>query len=76
MRTTDVGYRFPKEYQAWEKRTIEIEKRFQKLVTERQAEIHEALQEESGELKLNVREAVIVEILKAFPLALTANLHL
>jgi hypothetical protein len=67
MRTMELGTRFPKEYEAWEKRRIEIEKRFQKTITQREKESHETLQKESGDLELKVREAVIDEILKAFP---------
>ena len=76
MRTMGLGTRFPKEYDAWEKRRIEIDKRFQKTITLRQAEVHETLTKESGELQSTVREAVIDEILKAFPLASTVHLRL
>jgi hypothetical protein len=38
MRTMELGTRFPKEYEAWEKRRIEIEKRFQTTITQRQEE--------------------------------------
>jgi hypothetical protein len=67
MRTMELGTRFPKEYEAWEKRRIAIEKRFQKTITQREEEAHETLQKESGDLESKVREAVIDEILKAFP---------
>ena len=76
MRTMELGTRFPKEYEAWEKRRIEIEKRFQKTTKQRQEESHKALQKESGDLELKVREAAIDEILKAFPLVLTVPLRL
>ena len=76
MRTMELGTRFPKEYEAWEKRRIEIEKRFQKTTKQRQEESHKALQKESGDLELKVREAAIDEILKAFPLVLTVRLRL
>jgi hypothetical protein len=67
MRTMELGIRFPKEHTAWEIRRIEIERRFQKTITQRQEESHETLQKESGELESKVREAVTDEILKAFP---------
>jgi hypothetical protein len=67
MRTMELGTRFPKEYEAWEKRRVEIEKRFQKTITQREEESHETLQKESGDLESKVREAVIDEILRAFP---------
>jgi hypothetical protein len=67
MRTMELDTRFPKEYEAWEKRRVKIEKRFQKTITQREEESHETLQKESGGLESKVREAVIDEILKAFP---------
>ena len=76
MRTMELGTRFPKEFEAWEKRRIEIQKRFQKTIKQRQEESHEALQKQSGDLESKVREAVIDKILKAFPLVLTARLCL
>ena len=62
-----LSARFPEEYEAWEKRRTEIEKRFQKILAERQANIHATLEQNSGDIQAKVREAVIVEILKAFP---------
>ena len=76
MRTMGLGTRFPKEYDAWEKRRIEIVRRFQKIITQRQAEVHETVTKESGALQSIVREAVMDEILKAFPSALTVHLRL
>ncbi|KAF8270139.1 hypothetical protein EI94DRAFT_1572222, partial [Lactarius quietus] len=67
MRTMNLGTRFPKEYEAWEKRRIEIEKSFQETLAERQAEIHVTLEQASRDVEAKVREAVIREILKAFP---------
>ena len=74
MLTMELGTRFPKEYEAWEKRRIEIEKQFQETIKQRQEESHKALQKRSGDLESKVREAVIDEILKTFPLALTVPL--
>jgi hypothetical protein len=67
MRTMNLGTRFPKEYESWENRRTEIEKRFQKTLTERQAEMHQTLEQASGDIQAIVREAVIGEVLKAFP---------
>ena len=67
MRNMGLGTRFPEEYDAWEKRRIEIEKRFQNTLAERQADIHATLEQNAGEIEVKVRAAVIVEILKAFP---------
>ena len=77
MRTMGLGTRrFPKEYEAWEEQRIEIEKRFQKTIKQRQEESHEALQKESGDLESKVREAVIDKFLKAFPSVLIVHLRL
>ena len=62
-----LSARFPKEYEAWEERRTEIAKRFQNTLTQRQAEIRETLDENSGDIREKVREAVISEILEAFP---------
>ena len=67
MRTMNLGTRFPKEYESWENRRTEIEKHFQKILTERQADIHQTLEQASGDIQATIREAVIGEILKAFP---------
>ena len=67
MRTLGLGTRFPEEYDAWEKRRVEIGKRFQKILTQRRAEIHETLTKEFGALQSTVRKAVKDEILKVFP---------
>ncbi|KAI9431439.1 hypothetical protein BJY52DRAFT_1423126, partial [Lactarius psammicola] len=61
-----LSTRFTKEYEAWERRKIEIEKRFQKTITQRQADVHVTLQNNFGDIQAKVREAVIDEILKAF----------
>ncbi|KAH8980307.1 hypothetical protein EDB92DRAFT_1937150 [Lactarius akahatsu] len=63
-----LSTRFPEEYEAWEKGRVEIEKRFQKLLSRRQAEVHVNLEQNSGEIRAKVRESVIGEILRAFPM--------
>ena len=62
-----LSTRFPEAYEAWEKRGIESEKHFQKTLAERQAEVHATLERNSEDIQGAVREAVIDEILKAFP---------
>jgi len=59
--------RFPEEYEAWEERRIGIAKRFQKTLTLRQVGINVTLEQNTGDIQAKVREAVIGEILKAFP---------
>jgi hypothetical protein len=73
VRTTTISTQFPKECEAWENRRIEIEKRFQKIIEQRQAEVH--VETEHGILESTVQEAVINEILKAFPSAFTIHLR-
>jgi vacuolar-type H+-ATPase subunit H len=74
MGTMKLGTWFPEEYEAWGNRRTEIEERFQKIIAQGQAEIH--VEKDSGALESAVREAVIDEILKAFPSALTVHLRL
>ncbi|KAI9443992.1 hypothetical protein H4582DRAFT_2095349 [Lactarius indigo] len=63
-----LSTRFPEEYEAWERRRVEIEKRFQKILSRRQAEVHANLEQNSGDIRAKVRESVIGEILRAFPI--------
>ena len=62
-----LSTRFPREYETWEERRAEIAKRFQNTLTQRQEEIRVILEQNSGDVQAKVREAVIGEILKAFP---------
>ena len=62
-----LSARFPEEYEAWEKRRTEIEKRFQKILAERQEETHATLEKDSRDIEAKARDGVTVEILKAFP---------
>ena len=62
-----LSSRFPEEYEAWEKHRTKIEKRFKTTLAERQEETRATLEQGSGDIEARAREAVIVEILKAFP---------
>ena len=59
--------RFPNEFATWERRRNEIRQRFQGTRTERQKEMHTMLEQNFEDIKVRLREAVIVEVLKAFP---------
>ncbi|KAH9039451.1 hypothetical protein EDB83DRAFT_2411806, partial [Lactarius deliciosus] len=63
-----LSTRFPEACEAWEERRIEISKRFQNTLTQRQAETYVTLEKDSGDMQTQVREAVIGEILRAFPM--------
>jgi hypothetical protein len=67
MRTMSLGPRFPKEYETWENRRIEIKRHFQEALAERQADFHITLEKTAVGIQEKVREAVIGKILKAFP---------
>ena len=58
--------RFPKEFATWERRRKDITKRFQGIRTERQKEMRTTLARDLEDIKVELREAVIVEVLKAF----------
>ena len=59
--------RFPKEFARWERRRGEIAQHFQGIRTERQNEIHRMLERNLEDINVELREAVITEVLKAFP---------
>ncbi|KAI9455158.1 hypothetical protein BJY52DRAFT_1213406 [Lactarius psammicola] len=63
-----LNTRFPKEYEAWEDRRIDIEKRFLNSLTQQQVEVHITLERKFGDIQAKVREAVIGENLRAFPM--------
>jgi hypothetical protein len=59
--------RFSDEFATWERRRKEITQRFQGTRTERQEEMHIMLERNLEDIKVRIREAVIIEVLKAFP---------
>ena len=59
--------RFPKEFATWERHRKEITQRFQGTRTERQKEMHTMLKRNFEDIKVNIQEGVIIEVLKAFP---------
>lgn len=59
--------RFPKEFATWERRRGEIIQRFQGIRTERQKEMHTKLGRDLEDINVELREAVIIEVLKALP---------
>jgi hypothetical protein len=59
--------RFPKEFAKWERQREEIVQRFQGTRTERQKEIRTILERSHEEFQFGLREAVIIEVLNAFP---------
>ena len=62
--------RFPKEFDAWESGKNEIERRFQKIFSQRKAEIHEKIEQDFEGVRIKVRRAVVNELLKTLPWAL------
>jgi hypothetical protein len=59
--------RFPNEFAAWERRREEIKERFVGSRTERQKEMHANLERNFEDIKVRLREAVIIEVLMAQP---------
>jgi hypothetical protein len=59
--------RFPKDFATWERRKGEIIQHFQGIRTERQNEMHVMLERNLEDINVGLREAVIIEVLKAFP---------
>jgi hypothetical protein len=59
--------RFPNECAAWERRRKEIMQGFRVTLTNRQAEMHATNEQIFEDMRVKIREAVIVEVLKVFP---------
>lgn len=59
--------RFPKEFATWERHREGIIQHFRDIRTERQNEMHTELRNNLEDIKVKLREAVIIEVLKAFP---------
>ena len=59
--------RFPKEFATWERHREGIIQRFRDIRTERQNEMHTMLERNLEGIKVKLQEAVIIEVLKAFP---------
>lgn len=59
--------RFLKQYDAWKAGRSKIKQHFQSALAERQAELHATLEQDSEGIKVELRKAVVDEVLKAFP---------
>ena len=59
--------RFPEEHKAWERSKKDIGNRFQQILSQRSMEIHEKIERESEEVRPEVEEVVIRELLSLFP---------
>jgi hypothetical protein len=59
--------RFPNEFARWERRRERIARRFREIRTERQKNMFTVVEQNLEDITVRLREAVIVEVLKAFP---------
>jgi hypothetical protein len=59
--------RFPNEFSTWERGRDEIMQRFQETLIKRQKEMHTVFEQDFADIKVRIREAVIIEVLKTFP---------
>ena len=59
--------RFPNECAAWKERRREIMQGFLGTLTERQAAMYAKIERDFEDIRVKIQEAVIVEVLKAFP---------
>ena len=62
-----LSNRFSNEFATWERRRRETMQRFQGTCIERQEDMRAVLERNRENIKVKLREAVIVEVLKAFP---------
>lgn len=59
--------RFPKAFETWKKSRENIIQRAEGILSERQKEMHIKLERDLESINVEIREAVIIEVLKAFP---------
>jgi hypothetical protein len=65
--TLALDTRFPYEFAAWQRRRKEIMQGFQGTLVDRQAAMHATIEHNFEDMRVQIQEAVIVEVLKAFP---------
>ncbi|KAI9455142.1 hypothetical protein BJY52DRAFT_1122187 [Lactarius psammicola] len=65
--TLGLSTRFSKEYKAWEGGKNKIERRFQKIISLRKAEIHAKIEQDFDGIRVTVQRTVVSELLKIFP---------
>jgi hypothetical protein len=59
--------RFSNECKAWERRRKEVMQGFRGTITEKQAEMHVKLEQSFEDIRIKLQDAVVAEVLKAFP---------
>jgi len=62
-----LNTRFPNEYETWKTRRREIKRRLVDTLSNRKAEAHETLEQDLADINVKLREAVTLDVLKAFP---------
>jgi len=63
----DLHTRFPKEHEAWESNETEIERRFQKIISQRKAENHAKIEQDFEGIQVKVQKAVVNELSRTLP---------
>lgn len=63
----DLRSRFAKEHDAWESSKTDVERRFQKILSQQITEIHAKIDGESEKVRAGLEEVVVREVLKLFP---------
>ena len=62
-----LNTRFPNECETWKTRRREIKKHIVDTLSNRRAEAHAKLERDLADINVKLREAVTLEVLKAFP---------
>jgi hypothetical protein len=62
--------RFPKEHDTWERNKKDIERRFQKVLSQQRTEVCAKIEEGFKQVRAGVEGFVVSEMLKLFPWAL------
>jgi hypothetical protein len=67
IKVIGLDTRFPKECAAWERRRTEVMGDFRGTFAERQIAMHAKIERDLEDISVKIQEAVIIEVLKAFP---------
>ena len=73
MMKSGLETRFPEEYAAWQGRRKQILRRFYDTLAGRQVEMHAKLEQDLGNIRIKLCEAVTAEVLKPFPWVLRTS---
>lgn len=66
MSALSLRTRFQKEYETWDKKKNEIGRRYQRVVSQRKAEMLTKFEEDPQDIKPKIQKGVVSELLETF----------